>query len=137
MANQSGGCHCGAVKYEITAEPMLAADCQCTDCQKLSGTGHTSNYVVPGDGVTVTGEMTQYTVTGDSGGQVTRSFCPKCATTLFSESTSMPGAMIMKAGTLNDPSAYQPQMVIYTKSAQDWDTMPDELPKFPEMPPMG
>ena len=137
MANQSGGCHCGAVKYEISADPILTAHCQCTDCQKLSCTGHSSNYIVPGDAVTVTGDMTRYTVTGDSGGEVTRSFCPKCATAVFSESTSLPGAMIMKAGTLDNPSVFKPQMVIYTDSAQDWDTMAEDLQRFPGMPPLG
>jgi len=137
MANQTGGCHCGAVKYEISAEPLLTAHCQCADCQTLSGTGHSSNYVVPADAVAITGDMTRYTVTGDSGGEVTRSFCPKCGTTLLSEATALAGTRIMKAGTLDDPSAFQPQMVIYHKSAQDWDAMPDDLQAFPEMPPMG
>ena len=38
----TGGCACGAVRYEIPAEPMVMADCQCRDCQRRSGTGHGS-----------------------------------------------------------------------------------------------
>jgi hypothetical protein len=30
----AGGCACGAIRYEIAAEPMAANDCQCRDCQR-------------------------------------------------------------------------------------------------------
>ena len=43
----SGGCLCGAVRYESSAEPMFAGHCQCTDCRKTSGTGHSSHLAVP------------------------------------------------------------------------------------------
>jgi hypothetical protein len=38
----SGGCACGAIRYEISGEPMVMSDCQCRDCQRKSGTGHGS-----------------------------------------------------------------------------------------------
>lgn len=47
----SGGCACGAIRYEIPAEPMVMHDCQCRDCQRRSGTGHGSYLTFPGIGV--------------------------------------------------------------------------------------
>lgn len=38
----TGGCACGAIRYEVADEPFVMGDCQCTDCQKRSGTGHSS-----------------------------------------------------------------------------------------------
>ena len=35
----TGGCACGAIRYEISAEPVFMNDCQCRDCQQSSGTG--------------------------------------------------------------------------------------------------
>ena len=104
MTNQTGGCHCGAVKYEIGAEPTLSGHCQCTDCQKSTGGGHISVIGVPEDSVTMTGALKEYTVKGDSGADVTRSFCPICGTPVLTKTTSMPGVLMIRAGTLDDPS---------------------------------
>ena len=38
----TGGCACGAIRYEISGEPLVMTDCQCRDCQRTSGTGHGS-----------------------------------------------------------------------------------------------
>ena len=43
----TGGCACGAIRYEISDEPMVMADCQCRDCQRKSGTGHGSYLTFP------------------------------------------------------------------------------------------
>jgi len=137
MANQTGGCHCGAVKYEVSGDPVFAAHCQCSDCQKISGAGHSCNMAFPEASVNVTGELTEYTIRGASGQDITRGFCPTCGTPIYSKPAAVAGVTIIKAGTLDDPSYYQPQMVIYTKSGQSWDEMPGDLMAFEEMPPRG
>ena len=38
----TGGCACGAIRFEIAGEPLFQNDCQCRDCQRMSGTGHGS-----------------------------------------------------------------------------------------------
>jgi hypothetical protein len=43
----AGGCACGAVRYEISGEPVAMAGCQCRDCQRKSGTGHGSYLTFP------------------------------------------------------------------------------------------
>jgi hypothetical protein len=43
----TGGCACGAIRYEIPAEPVVTNDCQCRDCQRESGTGHGSHLTFP------------------------------------------------------------------------------------------
>lgn len=139
MANMSGGCHCGAVRYEVTAEPLFAGHCQCTDCQKNSGGGHSSIFAVPSSGVSMSGNTKVYEVTADSGSTIGRGFCPDCGGPVFTVTTGLPDVTIIKAGSLDDPSQYEPQMVIYTKSGQGWDkdVVGGELAQFEGMPPMG
>src|SRR6202158_1588403 len=63
----TGGCACGAIRYEISAEPMVTNDCQCRDCQRESGTGHGSHLTFPRAGVKLKGEAKHWDMVGDSG----------------------------------------------------------------------
>jgi len=65
---------------------------------------------------------------------ISRGFCPKCGAPLFGISTSLPGVIGIKAGSLDDLSWYQPAMDFYTASAQPWDYMNPNLPKFSKLP---
>lgn len=136
MANKSVGCACGAARYEIGGEAMAAMQCHCKACQKDTGTGHSSILVYAKSAVKFTGKMTEYTRPGDSGGTVTKAFCPTCGTTLNETLTVMPDVVVIHVGSLDDPSTYVPQAVVYTKRAHAWDRVDPVLPKFPEMPPM-
>ena len=44
---QTGGCQCGAIRYEITEEPQLVYTCHCTDCQRLTSSAFSLGIVVP------------------------------------------------------------------------------------------
>ena len=133
----SGGCLCGAVRYEIDGEPIFAGHCHCTDCQKATGTGHASVTCLPKSAMRITGETRGYRVPGDSGLGYTRQFCPTCGSLVFGEAEGMPGMMMVTAGTLDDPSLYQPQMVIFARSRPAWDRIDSGLPEFQTMPPRG
>ena len=52
----TGGCACGAIRYEISAEPIVMLDCQCRQCQRESGTGHASHLTFLRNSVKVEGE---------------------------------------------------------------------------------
>lgn len=132
----SGGCLCGAIRYESSAEPVFSINCHCRDCQRTTGTAYAPVLVVPKDAVKITqGEPTCYTVTADSGETVSRGFCPECGAGIFSKLSANPDMMGLKAASLDDPSWFKPAMDIYTDSAQPWDVMNPELPKVPKMPP--
>jgi hypothetical protein len=130
----SGGCACGAVRYECSAEPLMMGNCHCRDCQRASGGPFVSIVAVPKDALKITGEVKYHEVTGDNGSPIKRGFCGKCGSRLF----GFPAAPFIgvSAGSLDDPSWYRPTFDIYTSSAQPWDYMNPELAKFPKMPPM-
>ena len=77
-AKISGGCACGAVRYEIAADPQFQGQCQCRDCQRATGTGHADGLGFPENAVALVGTLSFYEVIGDSGKTVSRGFCPKC-----------------------------------------------------------
>ncbi len=77
--------------------------------------------------------MKYYEVTTDSRSTVGRGFCPNCGSRLFSKPPN-PELMGIMAGSLDDPSYFQPAMDIYTDSAKTWDYMNQDLPKFAKMP---
>ena len=134
----TGGCCCGAIRYECTADPVLIANCCCTDCQKTSGGQMSCNVAVPSDGFRISrGTTKTHVTTGESGNPVTRHFCGDCGSPIYSAPAIMPGVTIYKVGTLDDPSWAKPQMTIYAASAPPWASLPADVPRFPKMPPMG
>jgi len=132
----TGGCACGAIRYEISCEPLVMTDCQCRDCQRESGTGHGSHLTFPRTGVTVTGEATHWDMVGDSGRAKTRAFCPTCGSPVYMTVAMAPDVFIVRAASLDDPSRYKPQMVFYTSRGYEWDRIDPDLPAFERMPPM-
>jgi hypothetical protein len=130
-----GGCRCGAIRYEITAEPMLAGQCQCLDCQRETGGGHASFIAVPADALKLTGTPRFYESKADSGNTVRRSFCPTCGSPVAGASSGMPGMTTIPAGSLDDPGLFKPQFVVYTSRGHAWDLVDPTLPSFPKMPP--
>jgi hypothetical protein len=134
--SKSGGCLCGAVRYEASGDPVFAGHCYCTDCRKTSSS-HTSVSAYPMSAVKLTGEIREFTGKGDSGMPVTRAFCPTCGTQLYSKGDSNAGLMLLKAGTFDDVEAFRPMASIYTSRAPSWDRPPADIPAFPETPPRG
>ncbi|MGA8957009.1 MAG: GFA family protein, partial [Pseudolabrys sp.] len=117
MPKFSGGCLCGAVRYECNAEPLGMAICHCTHCQKVSGSAFSVNIVVPAPSVTWQGQSASYADTGESGKPLSRKFCRNCGSSLATETEALPGASIIKAGTLDDKSWLKPNYHIWTRSA--------------------
>ena len=137
MRKTTGGCLCGAVRFEADGDSLFSSNCHCRDCQKVSGGAYLPVTAFPEGAVHVSGAVKSYRRPGDSGGTVSESFCPECGAHLFAQADALPGLLLLHAGNLDDPSAYEPQLDIFTASAQRWDHMDPNLPKYPGMPPLG
>lgn len=131
----TGGCACGAVRYEIAGEPVFANHCQCRDCQHKSGTGHGSYLTFPDKrAVTLTGRTTSWDMVGDSGNVKTRGFCPTCGSPVSLTFAAMPDLFTIHAASLDDPSRFAPQAVTYASRGYVWDHLDPAVPKFETMP---
>jgi hypothetical protein len=80
------------------------------------------------------GEPTYYTRQGDSGGEISRGFCAACGSPVVARFSGMSDSVGIPAGSLDDPSSHKPAMDIFTASAQPWDSMDPDLPKFLQGP---
>ena len=123
----TGGCLCGALRYECTAEPAGAGLCYCRDCQKSTGSGHASSLFVPNVELTIFGDVKYYEKQADSGRTVRRGFCPTCGSQLLSRADVLPDFVGIRAGSLDEPSWVKFTMAIYTSSAQSWDAIAQDL----------
>ncbi len=133
----SGGCACGAIRYEIPGEPVFMNHCQCRDCQQQSGTGHGSYLTFAADGVKLTGEATQWSKAADSGNLKTRGFCPQCGSPVYLRFAAMPNIFTVTAASLDEPARFKPQVVTYGLRACAWDHPDPALPVFDKLPPQA
>jgi hypothetical protein len=131
----SGGCLCGAVRYEGTTEPVVQGHCQCRDCQRASGAGHATLVAVPEADIAVTGDLKFFEKRADSGNLIRRGFCPTCGSWVMSWNDGMAGMQFLLAGCLDNPNLLAPMMAVYTSRGNDWDRLDPALTTFPEMPP--
>ncbi len=130
----TGGCLCGAIRYEIQGPPKFVSQCCCKDCQKATGTGHTTIVGIHRDQLKVSGVLQAYTCRGESGGDVTRHFCGQCGGRIYTSGT-LPGPIVMvQAGSLDDPGRVTPESVLYFKDAVSWDRFDPTLPRFDRLP---
>jgi hypothetical protein len=131
----SGGCLCGAVRYQCTAEPFATLYCHCRDCQHAAGGPCSTIVMVAKAAVELTqGEVRSYTKQSDAGGDVTRQFCVDCGSPIFSVLGSNPDLLVIKAGSLDDASWLSPSMNIWTDSAQPWAHIAEDLPQMGKNP---
>ncbi|MBN9027965.1 MAG: GFA family protein [Rhizobiales bacterium] len=131
-----GGCACGAIRYETTSEPIVQLHCQCRDCQRRSGTGHSSYLTfAQRSAMRITGEATSWRVAGESGNEKIHAFCPVCGAPVYLTFAAMPELIAVHAASLDDPGRFNPGFVTYGIRAQPWDRMDPGLRRFDRMPP--
>jgi hypothetical protein len=135
MTVRTGGCLCGAVRYESGGEPGFSLQCHCRDCQRASGAAHVSAVRMPSaEFRIVKGAPKTYVAKSDAGNDISRVFCGECGTPLYVQVSTRPDIVGLRVTTFDDPSWFKPDANIFTKSAQPWDHFDPALPKFDTYP---
>lgn len=110
-----GGCYCGAIRYSATGDPLSRGMCYCRACQHVASPGPNVILGMPAAGFNYTRGTPRQFARSDLDRPTTREFCPTCGTHLTSLSPRLPGGVLIKAGTLDDPSVVgMPQVAIHT-----------------------
>lgn len=127
----TGGCLCGAVRYEWRGKGVSASYCHCTDCRKATGGPYTVGVGVDAAGLTLrSGTPKGYTTIADSGNPITREFCPECGSPLFTRAAVCPGLVWIKAGSLDEPQLIRPTHQTWVQMAVPWAYLSKDLPGY-------
>jgi len=125
----TGGCVCGAIRYECNAEPTRMFKCHCRDCQHVSGGPFTAVVYVPKSGFKITrGTVRHYSTPSLRGGHNLRGFCAECGSRLTGGESDR--GVGVNAGSLDDPSWFRSQMDIHVCDALPWDALDERTPNF-------
>ncbi len=135
MTSIKGSCLCKSVKYELTGDPKILANCYCSDCRRASGTGHSTHVIVSEEDLAISGDLKFHDRTADSGNIVSCGFCPECGSAVMSRNTGRPGMANIRASSLDDPDQITPAVNLYAGRAPSWDQPNESLPTFEKMPP--
>lgn len=129
-ARLEGGCACGEVRYRLLSDPLFVNCCHCLNCQRQTGSAFVINILIETDRVEpLAGEPRPVDVPRSGGGTQRIWRCPSCQVAVYSQYTS-PAVRFVRAGTLDDPSAVEPNAHIFTRSKVPWLALPDGAPVF-------
>jgi hypothetical protein len=130
----TGGCLCGALRYEASAEPLYTGNCYCADCRKASGAGFIPFMGFASAAVQFSGETRQFRCTSARGTVSVRNFCAVCGSLVFGGDPGKDESHTVYAGSLDDPSLFHPQIAIFTKGRPAWAVVPQEVAVFEGLP---
>ena len=130
----TGGCLCGAVRYELHGEPFDCGWCHCRTCQLNSGApGMVFESIRHGDLVWTKGAERVRSFASSSFGH--RSFCGDCGTPFFMQVDHQPETVDFSVATLDDPEAIAPGYHIFWSSRIGWFDPSDDLPRHEKFRP--
>ncbi len=131
----TGGCNCGAVRFEIT-EPLSGARyCHCMRCQRRTGTAASASATVkPGSFHIIRGENALKAWAPPDGHQ--KWFCGKCGSAIFTRDAEDHSKVGVRLGAIDGDPGVRPEVRQFVAYAAPWEPIPDDgLPRYPERRP--
>lgn len=132
----TGGCLCGAVRWELSEPPFDAIYCHCTRCQRRTGAAASpSARIVPGSLRVVAGEDSVRAYDPGDGGYL-KVFCAQCGSALWAQHPEDPETKGVRLGSFDVDPGVRPSLHQYVAYAAPWEPLPDDgLPRHPERRP--
>ena len=127
---RQASCACGQLTAACEGEPVRISMCHCLACQQRTGSVFGVQARFPRDRVTVRGRASQFTRAGDSGQAITFSFCPSCGSTVFWETSGLPGLMAVAVGAFADPQFPAPRHSVYESRRHLWVSVPAAIERL-------
>ena len=128
----TGGCGCGAVRFELSEPPLGAVYCHCTRCQRRSGSAASASAsVAPGSVTILQGEDRVRGWTPEGGR--TKAFCGDCGSAVFVVNPADGTIAAVRMGAFDEDPGVRPSARQFTAYAAAWEPIPDDgLPRYPE-----
>lgn len=134
----SGGCQCGAVRYEITAPPLALYVCHCTQCRRQSASAFGISLYVPTAGVRlVEGKPRRWTRPAAIGGTTECFFCGECGSRVWHRSVGDGTITSIKGGSLDHAVDLADAVHVWTQSRLPGVVIPDHAEQHLQEPPDG
>jgi hypothetical protein len=124
-----GGCLCGAVRFTIAVPTLFCGHCHCNMCRRNHGAPYVTWFAVMRSQLSVDSgkdELTRY----ESSEHGSRSFCRRCGSALFCESTRHPDVVDIPLANMDGPIDRLPEMHIYFDDRAAWTVIGDDLPRL-------
>jgi hypothetical protein len=128
MTTRHAACSCRQLHLTIEGEPSRISMCHCLECQRRTGAVISNQARFRPEQVTFAGEATSWSRTAESGSLVTFHFCPICGSTVYWESASFPGFIIVAIGNFADPNFPTPTIAVWEESRHPWVSLPPDTP---------
>ncbi len=131
----TGGCLCGAVRFEVTDPLVSSGYCHCTRCQRRTGTAASPGArIAPGSLRVLTGEEHIRAYEPEEG--FAKVFCTACGSSLWSRSQEDPDVISIRLGAFDGDPGIRPTYRQFVAYAAPWEAIPDDgLERFPESRP--
>ena len=128
----TGGCGCGAVRFEISQPLVSARYCHCTRCQRRTGTGASASAAtVPGSFKIVAGEDRLRVWTPEGGAE--KWFCGDCGSPIYTRDPGEAERIGVRLGAVDGDPGVRPSVRQFVAYAAPWEEIPDDgLPRVPE-----
>lgn len=130
----TGGCLCGGVRYEAEGPPDYTGHCYCADCRKASGGPFIPFMGFQASAVRFSGMTRQFRSPAFRGGEAVRNSCVTCGGLVFGGVVGESDSHTIYAGSLDDPSLFNPQIAIFNRDRPDWAPLPADIAVFETMP---
>ena len=131
----TGGCQCGAVRYELAAPPHEIYVCHCRECQKQSSSAFGISAMAWSRNVRlVQGTLRLWSRGTDSGGTLTCFFCADCGSRVWHGDPQAEDEISIKGGTLDRPLDLSGAIHIWTDRKLEGVIIPDDARQFPGEP---
>jgi hypothetical protein len=130
----TGGCLCGALRYEAKGPPAFMGHCYCNECRKASGSGFIPFASFPSTAFEMTGETRVHSHPLPDSRVADRNFCPRCGGLVFGGIVGKDKVHTVYAGSLDNASLFKPQIAIFMSERAPWAAVPPGLKEFERMP---
>ncbi len=132
MPTRTATCACGQLRVICEGEPPRVVLCDCTQCQKRTGSVYgVSAYFERGQ-VRTEGAYKRFRRSSDAGRYMETAFCQECGSTVFWELEMAPGRIGVAAGAFADPDFPAPHVAVWTENKYRWVPLPDGVPTRPK-----
>lgn len=123
----TGGCYCGAIRYEVRAEPINRTLCHCEMCRRTTAAPCVAWFTIPKAQLHLGGASP---TSFRSSSHATRSFCGTCGTQLTFADDDFPDDIDVSTCSLDDPAVAAPTSHMFAASQVPWLHCADDLPRF-------